>query len=67
MLTSFFNNSKPFHFIVLSLLLLAGCFVYIIQDLNVVFNYEDIASILFKNTIFLLVLLLLSFIIKKTD
>jgi len=65
MLTSFFNNSKPFHFIVLSLLLFAGCFVYIIQDLNVVFNYEDIASILFKNTIFLLVLLLLSFIIKK--
>lgn len=65
MLTSFFSNSKPFHFIVVSLLLLIGCFIYTIQDLNGIYNYTEIGLILFKNTIFLLLFLLLRFIIKK--
>lgn len=65
MLTSFFSNSKPFHFIVVSLLLFAGWFFYIIQDLNEAINYVDMALLLTQNTIFLLLFLLLSFIIKK--
>ena len=65
MLTSFFSNSKPFHFIIVSLLLFAGCFIYIIQDLNEVINYAEITKSLLQNTIFLLLFLLLSFIIKK--
>ncbi|MGY8933606.1 MAG: DUF6427 family protein [Flavobacteriales bacterium] len=65
MLTSFFSNSKPFHFIVVSLLLFTGWFFYIIQDLNEAINYADMALLLTQNTIFLLLFLLLSFIIKK--
>jgi hypothetical protein len=65
MLTSFFSNSKPFHFIVVSLLLFAGCFFYIIQDLNEATNFANIPMLLIQNTIFLLIFLLLSFIIKK--
>ena len=65
MLTSFFSNSKPFHFILVSLLLFTGWFFYIIQDLNEAINYADMALLLTQNTIFLLLFLLLSFIIKK--
>tara|TARA_R110000787_G_scaffold109035_2_gene217516 strand:+ start:3044 stop:3967 length:924 start_codon:yes stop_codon:yes gene_type:complete len=65
MLTSFFSNSKPFHFIVVSLLLFAGCFVYIIQDINEAINYAEIATALLENTVVLLLFLVLSFIIKK--
>ena len=65
MLTSFFSNSRPFHFIVVSLLLFAGCFFNIIYDLNEATNYDSIVQLLTQNTIFLLLFLLLSFIIKK--
>ena len=65
MLTSFFSNSKPFHFIVVSLLLFAGWFIYIVQDVNEAFNYAEIAKSLLQNAVFLLLFLLLSFIIKK--
>jgi hypothetical protein len=65
MLTSFFSNSKPVHFIVVSLLLFAGCFLYTILDLNEANNYTDIALLLTQNIIFLLLFLLFSFIIKK--
>ena len=65
MLTSFFSNSRPFHFIVVSLLLFAGCFFNIIHDLNEVTNYDSIVKLLIQNTMFLLFFLLLSFIIKK--
>ena len=65
MLTSFFSNSRPFHFIVVSLLLFAGCFFNIINDLNEATNYDSIVQLLTQNTIFLLLFLLLSFIIKK--
>ena len=65
MLTSFFSNSRPVHFIVVSLLLFAGCFIYIILDLNEANNYTDIALLLTQNIIFLLLFLLFSFIIKK--
>ena len=65
MLTSFFSNSKPFHFIVVSLLLFAGCFFNIINDLNEATNYDSIVQLLIQNTMFLLFFLLLSFIIKK--
>lgn len=65
MLTSFFSNSRPSHFIVVSLLLFAGCFFNIIHDLNEVTNYDSIVKLLIQNTMFLLFFLLLSFIIKK--
>jgi hypothetical protein len=65
MLTSFFSNSRPFHFIVVSLLLFAGCFFNIIYDLNEATNYDSIVQLLTQNTIFFLLFLLLSFIIKK--
>lgn len=65
MLTSFFSNSKPFHFIVVSLLLFSGCIVYIIQDFNEAFNFSEVAVLLLKNSIFLVLFLLLSFVIKK--
>ena len=65
MLTSFFSNSRPFHFIVLSLFLFAGCFFNIINDLNEATNYDSIVKLLIQNTMFLLFFLLLSFIIKK--
>jgi len=48
-----------------SLLLFTGWFFYIIQDLNEAINYADMALLLTQNTIFLLLFLLLSFIIKK--
>ena len=65
MLTSFFSNSRPSHFIVVSLLLFAGSFFNIIHDLNEVTNYDSIVKLLIQNTMFLLFFLLLSFIIKK--
>lgn len=65
MLTSFFSNSKPFHFIVVSLLLFAGWFFYIIQDVNEAINYAEIAKSLLQNAVFLLLFLLLNFTIKK--
>lgn len=65
MLTSFFSNSRPFHFIVVSLLLFTGCFFNIIHDLNEATNYDSIVKLLIQNTMFLLFFLLLSFIIKK--
>ncbi|MFT4802761.1 MAG: hypothetical protein ACI93N_002542 [Flavobacteriaceae bacterium] len=65
MLTSFFSNSKPFHFIVVSLLLFVGCFIYIILDVNEAINYAEIATTLLQNAVVLLLFLLLSFIIKK--
>lgn len=65
MLTSFFSNSKPFHFIVVSLLLFSGCFVYIIQDFNEAFYFSEIVVLILKNWVFLFLFLVLSFIIKK--
>ena len=65
MLTSFFSNSKPFHFIVVSLLLFAGCFVYLFQDYNEAINYSSLAVPFFQSFVFLVLFLLLSFIIKK--
>lgn len=65
MLTSFFSNSKPFHFIVVSLLLFAGCFVYIFQDYNEAINYSALAISFFQSFVFFILFLLLRFIIKK--
>ena len=65
MLTSFFSNSKPFHFIVVSLLLFAGCFVYLFQGYNEAINSSDLTVPFFQSFVFLLLFLLLSFIIKK--
>ena len=45
MLTSFFSNSRPFHFIVVSLLLFAGCFFNIINDLNLDLNSQKFKAI----------------------
>ena len=65
MLTSFFSNSKPIHFIIVSLLIFSGYSIYLFQEINDEFSFLVLMKSLLQVGVFIILLLILNFIIKK--
>ena len=67
MLTNFFSNSKPFHFILISLLLFVG---YTFQNFQISSFENDFIRLIqltFKFGLYIISMLIFSFIIKKNN
>ena len=67
MLTNFFSNSKPFHFILITLLLFVGYTFYNFQILNSEFDFIELVQLTFKFGLYIILMLVLAFIIKKNN
>ena len=67
MLTNFFSNSKPFHFILISLLLFVG---YTFQNFQISSFENDfiwLIQLIFKFGLYIILMLIFGFIIKKNN
>ena len=67
MLTNFFSNSKPFHFILISLLLFVGYTFYNFQISSFENDFIRLIQLTFKFGLYIISMLIFSFIIKKNN
>ena len=67
MLTNFFSNSKPFHFILISLLLFVGYTFYNFQFSSFENDFIRLIQLTFKFGLYIISMLIFSFIIKKNN
>jgi hypothetical protein len=67
MLTNFFSNSKPFHFILISLLLFAGYTFYNFEILDFENDFIRLIQLTLKFGPYIISMLVLGFIIKKNN
>ena len=67
MLTNFFSNSKPFHFILISLLLFVGYIFYNLQISDFENDFIELIQLTFKFGLYIILMLVLGFIIKKNN
>ena len=67
MLTNFFGNSKPFHFILISLLLFVGYTFYNFQISSFENDFIRLIQLTFKFGLYIISMLIFSFIIKKNN
>ena len=65
MLTNFFSNSKPFHFISINLLLFVGYTLYNFQISNFEHGIIELILSTFKFSLYIALMLIFGFIIKK--
>ena len=67
MLTNFFSNSKPFHFILISLLLFVGYTFYNFQISSFENDFIRLIQLTFKFGLYIILMLIFAFIIKKNN
>ena len=67
MLTNFFSNSKPFHFILISLLLFVGYTFYNFQISSFENDFIWLIQLTFKFGLYIILMLIFGFIIKKNN
>ena len=67
MLTNFFGNSKPFHFILISLLLFVGYTFYNFQISSFENDFIRLIQLTFKFGLYIILMLIFGFIIKKNN
>ena len=67
MLTNFFSNSKPFHFILISLLLFVGYTFYNFQISSFENDFIRLIQLTFKFGLYIVLMLIFAFIIKKNN
>ena len=67
MLTNFFSNSKPFHFILISLLLFVGYTFYNFQILSFENDFIRLIQLTFKFGLYIILMLIFGFVIKKNN
>jgi hypothetical protein len=67
MLTNFFSNSKPFHFILISLLLFVGYTFYNFQISSFENDFIRLIQLTFKFGLYIILMLIFGFIIKKNN
>ena len=67
MLTNFFSNSKPFHFISINLLLFVGYTLYKFQISNFEHGIIELILSTFKFSLYIALMLIFGFIIKKNQ
>ena len=67
MLTNFFSNSKPFHFILISLLLFVGYTFYNFQFSSFENDFIRLIQLTFKFGLYIILMLIFGFVIKKNN
>ena len=67
MLTNFFSNSKPFHFILISLLLFVGYTFHNFQISSFENDFIWLIQLTFKFGLYIILMLIFGFIIKKNN
>lgn len=67
MLTNFFSNSKPFHFILISLLLFVGYTFYNFQISSFENDFIRLIQLTFKFGLYIILMLIFGFVIKKNN
>ena len=67
MLTNFFSNSKPFHFILISLLLFVGYTFHNFQISSFENDFIWLIQLIFKFGLYIILMLIFGFIIKKNN
>ena len=67
MLTNFFSNSKPFHFILISLLLFVGYTFHNFQISSLENDFIWLIQLTFKFGLYIILMLIFGFIIKKNN
>ena len=67
MLTNFFSNSKPFHFILISLLLFVGYTFYNFQISSFENDFIRLIQLTFKFGLYIILMLIFAFVIKKNN
>ena len=67
MLTNFFSNSKPFHFILISLLLFVGYTFHNFQISSFDNDFIWLIQLTFKFGLYIILMLIFGFIIKKNN
>lgn len=67
MLTNFFSNSKPFHFILISLLLFVGYTFHNFQISSYENDFIWLIQLTFKFGLYIILMLIFGFIIKKNN